>query len=353
MNLIPFKKHDVSFRGYIEDSILAMKTKQILFRGKPYTGNAIANWNKFLRLWTLFETYSKTNYVVSKIDTKTFESFQAFCDNQQYSDSTKCLYSALLIATLNRAMSDGVTSINIHKFEKFKTKPDTNYSKQVYLREEELRQIELLDLQNSQIDNKVRDIFLIGCYSGQRFSDYSQITANDISYINIGRMSYPVIKIRQKKTGNEVLIPVLFQKAIDIFYKWGGRLPSVSLSTFDRHIKKICKMAGIEDKVLIERKAGGRAIKSYIPKYKLITSHTARRTCITLLHLDGRLTSNQIRSISGHKTEAAFDRYLCQSKEDEARSIIRTLELKPQENYVTLGNLLGNRAGYQSNRNCH
>ena len=46
------------------------------------------------------------------------------------------------------------------------------------------------------------------------------------------------------------------------------------------------------------------------PKYELVSSHTARRSCITNLYLQGRFTNEQIMSISGHKSEATFKSYI-------------------------------------------
>ena len=59
--------------------------------------------------------------------------------------------------------------------------------------------------------------------------------------------------------------------------------------------------------LLFERREDGTPLR---PKYELITSHTARRSCITNLYLQGRFTNEQIMSISGHKDEKTFKAYI-------------------------------------------
>lgn len=39
--------------------------------------------------------------------------------------------------------------------------------------------------------------------------------------------------------------------------------------------------------------------------------------------MEGRLSTEQIRSISGHSSEDSFKRYLCHNLEDEAKEIIK------------------------------
>jgi len=48
----------------------------------------------------------------------------------------------------------------------------------IYLNKEELKAIEELDLSGNSSLEKVRDLFLIGCYIGLRHKDYSTLTTD-------------------------------------------------------------------------------------------------------------------------------------------------------------------------------
>jgi hypothetical protein len=64
-----------------------------------------------------------------------------------------------------------------------------------------------------------------------------------------------------------------------------------------------------------ERDAKGYVVK---PRYEMVSTHTARRSCITNLYLSNRFTISQLMSISGHKSEKAFNEYICCSSEEIA-----------------------------------
>lgn len=74
-------------------------------------------------------------------------------------------------------------------------------------------------------------------------------------------------------------------------------------------------MAESQGKVQFKRDARGYVIK---PRYELVSTHTARRSCITNLYLSNRFSISQLMSISGHKSEKAFNEYICCSSEEVA-----------------------------------
>ena len=125
---------------------------------------------------------------------------------------------------------------------------------------------------NKTLD-KYRDLFLIGVYSGQRFSDYTVFKKSDV--VN-GR-----IEKRAEKTDYKSYIPISknLEKLLD---KWDWRLPKVSNQKFNQNIKEVCKIAGFTDEVTKTTYIGNRKIEAIEPFYKRVGSHTARRTFITL-----------------------------------------------------------------------
>ncbi len=125
---------------------------------------------------------------------------------------------------------------------------------------------------NKTLD-KYRDLFLIGVYSGQRFSDYTVFKKSDV--VN-GR-----IEKRAEKTDYKSYIPI--SKKLEILLdKWEWRLPKVSNQKFNQNIKEVCRIAGFTEEVTKTTYIGNRKIESIEPFYKRVGSHTARRTFITL-----------------------------------------------------------------------
>ena len=351
ISVLPRKvvKADDTLVRYLKLKISGMERSLCLYKGRSYAGNSISNYKKLLRLWPYFEKYAGMHDIrISEISMDTYFSFMEFCDHSHYMDSTKYQYAALLKSVMNCALEDGVSANNVQNSRGFVTRRMSSVFKKVYLAKEEIDRLAALKLKSGSALEKVRDVFLAGCWTGQRFSDYSGISTQELESMTIDGTEYKAFRIVQKKTGRMVLIPVLDRRLPDILKKWGGSLPKVSVSMLNSRIKVLCRMAGIDTPTVVHVVRGGTKVKEVRPKYELVSSHTARRSCITNLYLDGRLTQSQIRCISGHADEGSFKRYLCQSNEDEIRGIIRQMAAT-----VTRGNCDSVCAGHNGDRYCY
>lgn len=160
---------------------------------------------------------------------------------------------------------------------------------------------------------RIRDLFILGCLTALRYSDYS--TLDSINFRN--GFIYKI----QKKTGKEVIIP-MHDYVKDIIKKYGGDIPNgFTNQYFNRSIKEICKKVGIDDKIVIRYTRGGRLIEDVKEKWQIIGTHTARRSAATNMYLTGRMKTFEIMSITGHTTEESFFRYIKVTREDISKQI--------------------------------
>ena len=67
---------------------------------------------------------------------------------------------------------------------------------------------------------------------------------------------------------------------------------------------------------------GGKKVVEDIPKYKLVHSHTARRTGATLMYLSG-MDIYDIMKITGHKSPEILKKYI---KADELEVVDKILD---------------------------
>lgn len=176
----------------------------------------------------------------------------------------------------------------------------------IYLKEEELIKIESLKLTDSN-QMIVRDLFLVGCETALRFSDFIRITEHDIRDNDL--------HITPKKTRNsgvkKLIIPISarFRRILD---SYDGKLPNYnikSLTKFNNTIREICEVAKICDEINFYREVAGKQILVSKKKYEEVSSHTCRRTFCTLKFLKG-MPAQAIMKFSGHKTERNFLKYL-------------------------------------------
>ena len=92
--------------------------------------------------------------------------------------------------------------------------------------------------------------------------------------------------------------------------------PQLSEQKLNKHIKAICRKAGIDGMIGIT--INGK--REYKPKYMLVSSHTARRSAATNMALNGT-PLRDIMQITGHKSEAALLKYIKITKEENARRL--------------------------------
>ena len=213
------KKSSDIFVAYIEDRIAAMEHNDCLYKGNRYAGNSIANYKKILKLWPDFEKFiGRDNIRISDITMDTYSRFMEFCNSRHYMESTKYQYLTLIKAVMNSALEDGVSDNRIQNSKRFVTHRVSSVFKKVYLtEEEEISRLADLNLDTAPSSlRKVRDVFLIGCWTGQRFSDYSGISMDEIETIVIDGEEYKALRMIQKKTDRTVLVPVLDMRLSEI-----------------------------------------------------------------------------------------------------------------------------------------
>jgi integrase len=155
---------------------------------------------------------------------------------------------------------------------------------------------------------KIRDLFVVGCLTALRYSDYSTLTKQNFN-------NDFIIKIT-KKTNKKVIIPI-HDYVREIYKKYNGEITlELSLQHFNRYIKMITKRIGLNDQITFSYTKGGEIKTETKEKWELISSHTARRSAATNMYLTGRFKTFEIMKITGHTTEKSFFRYIKITEED-------------------------------------
>lgn len=180
----------------------------------------------------------------------------------------------------------------------------------VYLTREEVDRLWNLGL-SDETERKCRDLFLLGCYTAMRFSDYSRLTLDNIRD--------GMIYFTQKKTAGRVVVPAS-PRVLAILKRNGGEAPKVGQEVLNRTIKVVCFKARIFDKVEVTKSKGGRHETRLVEKYTQVSSHTARRTAATLLYQSG-VPASAVMQLTGHKTETDFYKYIRTTREENARML--------------------------------
>lgn len=265
--------------------------------------------------WAKYGTATKTNPAAS--DRLTYNVFREFVndkdkpfDSIDYKFYTEFIQHLRLIKKYKEnTVGSHIRNLKAVMNEGLKRKLHNNTDFLSFHRPQEeivninLTQLELDRLYKcklSGINEKVRDVFVFGCYVAQRHSDYSRLSYNDI------KDGYVIIL--QKKTGHRIRIP-LHPIAKAIMDKYKGVLPKITPQEFNEVLKHVARHhAKLTDKIMVRETKAGKKIDKYCEKWELITSHTARKTGVTNA-LRAGVPMEDCMYLAGIKSPATFKKY--------------------------------------------
>lgn len=236
-----------------------------------------------------------------------FDKFNNYLIKQGIGNNSRSKYVKTLKVFMTEAVERELTTNLAFQRKKFNVK--RTETEAIYLNNDEIQKLYKYDLSDRKGLEKVRDLFVLGCHVGLRFSDFSRIKPENIVTIEGEKF----IKIQTQKTHERVIIP--FNPIItEIFKKYKGKIPTpISNQKFNDYIKDIAELAELNET--------GKLYKSPDKQlYECISSHTARRSFATNLYLSGFPTLD-IMKITGHKTEKSFMQYVKVSKEETAKRL--------------------------------
>lgn len=324
---------------FLENFLEGIKNGRIKNGAENYTLNTCKVWSNFLGILKRFIQISPFTW--KDINKALADHFVSFMEKNGYMVTSINKYIICFKAMIQNAMDQELHNnlIALRAFSKKKIQ-ETDKAKEIYLTKTELQALYEMPLEG--LKDKVRDVFLVGCYTCQRFSDYARLEKENFTKTAKGTK---VVRIVQEKTGNDVVIPILNDNLLHIAEKYGYDIPKVNDVILNRYIKQILKelsstvpsLARKERTLLTmkerEKEKQGlvsfeRDNKGYVikPRYELVSSHTARRSGITNLYLSGNFDTYQMMSISGHRDEKTFYEYIKLSSDEVADSIAQKKE---------------------------
>ena len=324
---------------FLENFLEGIKNGRIKNGAENYTLNTCKVWSNFLGILKRFIQISPFTW--KDINKALADRFVSFMEKNGYMVTSINKYIICFKAMIQNAMDQELHNnlIALRAFSKKKIQ-ETDKAKEIYLTKAELQALYEMPLEG--LKDKVRDVFLVGCYTCQRFSDYARLEKENFTKTAKGTK---VVRIVQEKTGNDVVIPILNDNLLHIAEKYGYDIPKVNDVILNRYIKQILKelsstvpsLARKERTLLTmkEREKEKQGLVSFErdnkenvikPRYELVSSHTARRSGITNLYLSGNFDTYQMMSISGHRDEKTFYEYIKLSSDEVADSIAKKMD---------------------------
>lgn len=280
-----------------------------------YGYSTVKNYKGFIVQFDEFCKARRKRYDFNDIDIKFYDDFVAYFTGKDYSVNTIGRHVKELKIIMRAAREEGLHDNGTIESRKFRVL--TAEVENIYLTESEIKAIADLDLSNDRHKDIARDVFLVGCYTAQRFSDYSAINEGNIRILESGQT---VIDLKQQKTGNHVVIPAR-PELLAILAKYENRLPKSYEQKVNKYIKEVAREAGITEKIEISYVENGEKKTKIVEKCEMVKTHTARRSGATNMYL-ARIPTIAIMKITGHKTEKEFMKYIKITEEESAMELM-------------------------------
>ncbi|MCE3076734.1 phage integrase SAM-like domain-containing protein [Chryseobacterium gwangjuense] len=318
-----------------DDSVFLIYLRNFIDFKESISDYTVSTIGKLKNLQDRFQQYQKLKkktFLIHEIDAKTLIGFKDFLVNEcNLMDTTAVRFVKNLKTVIFDAGTNG-KQIN-HQVKGF-SPGTTNTEYKVFLSFDELDLIKNIQTLNKDWEI-AKDWLIIGCYVGQRASDLLRMTKRMIyTKTDSDGNLFRFLEIKQQKTGEKVVIPI-HEEVETILKKYSGDFPPTFAEKFDsntalfnRHLKKVCELAGIHEmitgKVYDDEKKKKLIVET--EKCNLVSSHVCRRSFATNFYGNKMFTTPQLMSVTGHKTESMFLNYIGRTADDWAMQTAKTFK---------------------------
>jgi site-specific recombinase XerD len=299
------KESKTDFFSFINKFITEAPNRVNDKTGKHFSKSTIQAYKNTLKILSEFKKQKNKRIDFDTIDLDFYQDFTEYLSQTEgFAINTIGKHIKTIKTFLNEATERGLNKHYQFRSKRFKVVSEKTES--IYLNEKELEEIYSLDLSDNDRLNKVRDLFLVGCWTGLRFSDFTRLSIENIKE--------DFIEIETKKTLEPVVIPI-HETVKKIMEKYKSEYsnslpPSISNVKMNQYLKELGKkVESLHIQTNTNITKAGVNISRNVKKYEMITTHTARRSFATNLYIDGLPTAT-IMKITGHRTEKAFMKYI-------------------------------------------
>ncbi|WP_434981061.1 tyrosine-type recombinase/integrase [Daejeonia sp. YH14] len=295
----------------IKDDFFRLYEEFIEEKANDYTGKGISKSTKTRytfnkNLLFEFQNYYKLKISLGNFNEKIYNKFLKYSvEIKDHSANTVHRDVGLLKTFLYWALNKKYTFNN--EFINFK-KPPKFQTDEIALNMEQVTKIYEHDFSQNKRLERVRDLFVVGCTTGMRFGNYSRISKNDIQD--------DFIRVTDLKSKSKKLAIPLNSISKEILEKYDYDLPKITNQKMNKYIKEVFQELEFDDEIKKTMKYGDELVENSTEFWKRISSHTARRSFITIMK-NKRVPDKVIMSYTGHTSLEVFNAYYRPSEEDK------------------------------------
>jgi integrase len=277
----------------------------------------VLRYNNIKTILKKFEAERKFTLTFSKIDDSFHREFTSYCmDDLKHINNTYSRNLGLFKTFMFWAKANKYTyNDTFIGFEK-KKRVITN---QIALTIEDLNKLMNHEFESERLE-KVRDVFVFACVTGMRFGELSLVSRSNVTD------NYILLKEEKDETKEAREIP-LTNISRFILLKYDYRLPLIANQKQNDYIKEVFQELEYTSKVQkISTKGKENIIQEMIFKDR-ISTHTARRTFITMMKRKG-MSDKLIASITGHSDMKTLNQYYQVSEPEKKEAMDKVFDIQ-------------------------
>jgi integrase len=267
------------------------------------TPSTIKSYRTLVNHLTAYAKLRRLKLEFAHVDAPFVEGFKTYLlrtvglANTSINNNVKYL-KAFLNATFEQGLHD------LAHFKRFR-KLEAVAPEVVYLTAAEKLRLFQVPLAHLPALEQTRDVFLFECETGLRFSDVQALRPEQVSE--------GYLLLTTQKTADLLRVPLspLAQGILARYvgHREGRALPVKSNQKTNADLKILGRLARLDTPTTTTQHKGSERVQTTRPKYDLISTHTARRTFVTLA-LEGGMRPETVMRITGHKDYKTLHRYL-------------------------------------------
>lgn len=292
-------------------------------KGKEWSASTIKRYQNIRNILENFEVAKKYKLTFSKIDHAFHREFTTYCmDDLKHINNTYARNLGLFKTFMFWAKKNKYTFNDT--FAEFK-KVERVITNQVALTIEDIEKLLNHEFESKKLE-RVRDIFVFACVTGMRFGELSLITKSNVTDSEI--------LLKEDKDTNKVArnIPLTTISKF-LLSKYDYKLPLIANQKQNKYIKDVFKELDYKHKIQKVTTKGKENIKEDLFFYDRISTHTARRTFITMMKRQGK-SDKLIASITGHTDMKTLNQYYQVDTEQKKEAMDEVFNINPKMKVV-------------------
>ncbi|AWG22938.1 integrase [Flavobacterium faecale] len=295
---VAIKGKNIFFDAY--DVFMAEKKASL-----QWSAGTVKRYNNIKNTLKEFETAKKYELTFSRIDLNFYGKFASYCmeDRKQINNTylkNLGFFKTFMFWAVKNKYTYNTTFENFNHDDNGKCIIKPTLTKQIALTIEDLNNLMQFEFKTAKLE-KVRDVFVFQCVTGMRFGEIATITKSNVTEKDI------ILKEEKDEAKAQREIP-LTNISRYILTKYDYQLPLITNQKQNEYIKDVfeeMKYSKLVQKVTVK---GKDSIKVDMNFYDRISTHTARRTFITMMKREGK-SDKLIASMTGHTDMKTLNAY--------------------------------------------